>query len=176
MIEVIVNGEKRAFAGKVKLNEIVEEVYPHGKVLEVVEINGREVPITQMTEISVKDGEKVVLKFIPIKESVSNIAKSALDFLDWIGDQKIDGENIFSTLSKITSGFEIMENALFSISSTGIKVETKEENEQKIKLFEEINSLTALEKRTEVGEKIKEVTQLYKKIFTRLLEGGLTDE
>ncbi len=179
MIEVMVNGDReKTYAGRVRLDEIVGDVYPEGKVLESVEINGKEIPIAQMTEIFVKDGEKVVLKFISMKESISNIAKSALDFLGWIESQKMDDENLFSTLSKITSGFEVMENALFSIRSTGIRVESEEEQSKKVKLFEEINSLTVLEKKTEVRDKIKEVTHLYKKIFTRLLggEGGLTYE
>ncbi len=176
MIEVMVNGnESRKYAGKVRLEEIVGDLYPEGKVLESVTINGREIPLSDLSNVFVEDGENVNIKFISLNEGITNIAKSALEFIEWVESQDMDDEHIFKDLSKISSGFEIMENAIFSIQSTGRKIESEEDSKNRDKIFEEINSFTALENKEKVREKIKEAAEVYKRIFSRILEGGSTN-
>jgi hypothetical protein len=177
MIEVVVNGkESRKYAGKVKLEEIVGDLYPEGKILESITINGKEIPLSNLEGTVVKDGENVSIQFISLDEGITNIAKSALEFIEWVNSQNMDDDHVFGNLSKLSSGFEIMENAIFSIESTGRKIESEEESKEILKAFEEINSFTALENKEEVREKIKKVTEIYKRIFSRILEGGTVNE
>ena len=177
MIEVVVNGkESRKYAGKVKLEEIVGDLYPEGKILESITINGREIPLSKLERTVVRDGENVNIQFISLDEGIANIAKSALEFIEWADSQNMDDDHVFGNLSKLSSGFEIMENAIFSIESTGRKVKSEEESKEILKNFEEINSFTALEKKEEVREKVKKVAEIYRRIFSRILEGGTVNE
>ncbi len=176
MIEVLINGnEARRYAGKVKLNEIIGDLYPAGKILESVTVNGKEIPLSEVSEVFVKDGEVVKINFISLDEGITNIAKSALEFIEWVKHQNMDDDHIFRNLSKISSGFEVMENAIFSIQSVRKKIENDDETKKLIKIFEEINTFTALENKEKVREKIEEATETYAKIFSRILEGGSSD-
>ncbi len=177
MIEVVVNGkESRKYAGKVRLEEIIGELYPEGEILESVSVNGREIPLSDLESAIVKDGENVSIRFISLDEGIKNIAKSALEFIEWINSQNLDDDHIFETLSKISSGFEVMENAIFSIQSAGKKIESEEESRSILEMFEEINSFTALENKEEIRKRINKITRAYKDIFSRILEGGKSDE
>lgn len=174
MIEVKVNGmESRKYAGKVQLIDIVGEAYSDGKVLESVKINGEKIPIPRISEIYVSDGQSVDINFITLDQSIFQIAKSAIEFLDWLNAQDMEGDRVFNVLSKAASGFEIMENAIFSIHSSGRKIETDEESKKIVEMFEEVNSFTALGKNDEVKKRIKDLCDIYRRIFLRVFEGGL---
>ncbi len=176
MIEVKVNGmEFRKYAGKVQLSDIVGETYDDGEVLESVKINGEEIPISQISEIYVLDGQSIDIKFITLDQSIFRIAESAINFLDWLDAQNMEGDHVFSVLSKAASGFEVMENAVFSIHSSGRRIKTDEESKKIVETFEEVNSFTALGKNDEVKKRIKELCDIYRRIFSRVFEGGLSD-
>ncbi len=176
MIDVKVNGVRsRKYAGKVQLTDIVGEAYDDGEVLESVKINGKEVQIPQISEIYVLDGQNVEIEFITLDKSIFKIAKSAIEFLDWLNIQNMEGDRVFSVLSKASSGFEIMENAIFSIHSSGRKAKTDEESKKIVEMFEEINSFTALGKSDEVRKRIEDLCDIYRKIFSRVSEGGSSD-
>lgn len=177
MIKVKINGiESRNYAGKVSLGEIVGDVYPKDTVLEYVKIDGENVLSQDLSKVYVSDSQIVDLGFMSLEQSITKIAQSAVDFLDWLDSQNMDDDHIFTTLSKIASGLEVMENAIFSIQSVGKKIETEQENRAVITKFEEINSFTALGKKEEVRNRIQEVSKIYRKIFSRVLEGGALDE
>ena len=176
MIEVKVNGmESREYAGKVQLTDIVGEIYSDGKVLESVKINGEEVPIPRISEIYVSDGQRVDIKFITLEQSIFQIAKSAIEFLNWLDVQDMEGDRVFSVLPRAASGFEVMENAIFSIHSSGKKIKTDEESKKIVEMFEEVNSFVALGKNDEVKKRIKDLCDIYRRIFSRVFEGGLLD-
>ncbi len=176
MIDVKVNGiESRKYAGKVQLIDVVGETYSEGRVLESVKINGEEVPISRISEMYVSDGQNVDIKFITLDQSIFQIAKSAIEFLNWMDVQDMKGEKVFRTLSKAASGFEVMENAIFSIHSSGKKIKTDEESKKIVKMFEEINSFTALGENDEARKRVKDLCGIYRKIFSRVSEGGSLD-
>ncbi len=176
MIKVRINGiESRSYAGKLLLSEIVGDLYPKGNVLEYVRVNGENVPISNLSETYVRDDQIVDLGFMTVEQSITKIIMSALEFLNWLDLQNMNEEHIFATLSKIASGFEVIENAIFSIQSTGTKIETDDERQEIIAKFEEINSFTTLGKKEEVRERIQELSKIYRKIFSRALEGGISN-
>lgn len=176
MIKVKVNGvESRNYAGKVSLGEIVSDLYPKDYVLEYVRVDGKNVPTSDLSKIYVSGDQIVDLGFMSLEQSVTKIAQSAVEFLDWLDSQDMDEDHIFTTLSKIASGLEVIENAIFSIQSVGRKIETDQESRDVIAKLEEINSFTTLGKKEEVRKRIQELSKIYRKIFLRVLEGGFVD-
>ncbi len=176
MIKVKVNGvESRNYAGRVSLGEIVSDLYPKDNVLEYVKVDGQNVPISNFPKIYVSDNQVVDLGFMSLEQSITKIAQSAVEFLDWLDSQDMDKDHIFTTLSKIASGLEVIENAIFSIQSVGRKIETEQENRDVVTKLEEINSFTTLGKKEEVRKRIQELSGIYRKIFLRVLEGGFAD-
>ncbi len=170
MIRVTINGnEVKKYEKSVKLSDIISELYPQNSVLDEIKINKKLLPISEIDKCVLSGSETVDLSFITVSESILRISESAMQFLDWVDQQNIEND-IFSVLPQIVNGFEVFESALNSIKQMGRDFESKEDEEEKSKLFMEINSFVALENKDETVKRIKNVCEIYRKIFSKILE------
>lgn len=175
MINVRVNGEEtRKYSGNVRLEEIVQEIYPKDSVLESIRIGLREVNISEIQSVNVFDGQDVNFKFVSINQGIKNVAGSAVQFLDWLDAQGLDADKTFVNLESIANGFDMLESAVSSMETLGKnKIKTDEEKSFILKRLTEINSYFVLEKKEEVMKRVREISETYRKVFTRVIEGGV---
>lgn len=170
MIKIVVNGnEIEKYDKNIKLSDVILEVYPQNSVLDEIKINKKSFPISEIEKCILKGNEVVDLSFITVSQSILRISESAMQFLDWIDNQNLEND-VFSVLPQIVNGFEIFESAINSIKRIGRDLESKAEEEEKSKIFIEINSFVALENKAETARRIKIVCEIYKKIFSKVLE------
>ncbi|HEU25114.1 MAG: hypothetical protein C0176_08325 [Mesoaciditoga sp.] len=170
MIKVTINGnEVKSYEKSVRLSDIISELYPQNSVLDDIKINKKSFPISEIDKCTLAGNETVDLSFITVSQSILKISESAMQFLDWIDAQNIE-DDIFSVLPQIVSGFEVFESALNSIKQLGRNFESKEDEEEKSRIFMEINSFVALENKDETIKRIKKVCEIYRKIFSKILE------
>ncbi len=174
MINVKVNGEEaRKYSGNVKLQEIVNDLYPKDSVLESIRIGLREVNLSEIQTIDVFDGQDVNLSFVSIYKGIENVSKSAIQFLDWLDSQELDAEKTYANLESIANGFDMLESAIRSVETLTHQIKTDEEKSLILKKLTEINSYFVLEKKEEVMKRVQEIAGVYRKIFARVIEGGI---
>ncbi|BBJ27939.1 hypothetical protein [Athalassotoga saccharophila] len=170
MIKVTINGnEAKRYEKNVRLSDVISELYPQNSVLDEIKINKKPLPISEIDNCVLAGNETVDLSFITVSQSILRISNNAMQFLDWIENQNIEND-IFSVLPQIVNGFEVFESALSSIKQIGRNFESKEDEEQKRRIFMEINSFVALENKDETVKRIKKVCEIYRKIFSKILE------